>query len=465
MFDYLDGGTAVEIHVPIGHLVPMKAALYFVSALILVALPLRAVNPHDADAAGPMGGVESLLSRTGPAYGEARFMVVSDPHIISPALWSEGAAFETLLSNTDGKLVREAAVVLQALRRAVRRERPDFLLVAGDLTFNGARASHEFLASALARVEEAGVAVYVVPGNHDIANPWARQYTGAEARRVSHVGPAEFRDIYAEFGYADAAATDTGSLAYVTEAAPGLSVVMIDSNRYERNLERGYPESRGAISESQARWLEKELVAARRAGDAVLPVMHHSLLSHRSGGGGRPFGSSWIDMWPRFARLFWDEGAPVVFSGHAHEQDIAGLRGENGEWLYDVATGSLASYPHPYRMVTITAEQRLEVRSAAFGAGDFAASADDTSRGDAFLARSRRRYIARFVERVSPRLREREDLRAEVARDRARDIAISLLDGSYREDPPPGANSISVDLLTGRWTTSECHGRGAVACP
>ena len=445
----------------------MKTALYFMAALILAALPVRAANPHDAGAVGPMGGVEHLLPRTGPIYGQARFMVVSDPHIISPTLWSEGPAFEKLLSNTDGKLIREAAEVLDALRRAVRRERPDFLLVAGDLTFNGARVSHEFLAGALARIEAAGVPVYVVPGNHDVSNPWARRYTGAEPRTVGHVGPGQFREIYAEFGYEEAASTDNGSLGYLLEAAPGLDLAMIDSNRYERNFDRGYPESRGAISRSQARWLEEELAAARGRGRAVLPVMHHSLLSHRSGGGGRPFGASWIDMWPRFARLFWEEGAPVVFSGHAHEQDIAGLRGEDGEWLYDVATGSLASYPHPYRMVTITAEQRLEVRSATLSAVDFTASADDTSRGDAFLARSRRRYIARFVVRLAPRLRERDGLRAEAARDRARRIAESLLDGSYREDPPPGVNNITVDLVTGRWTAAECAGRGlaAFACP
>lgn len=446
----------------------MKPTLYAILTLMLVAFPGRAADPHDAGGAGPMGGVEHLLSRTAPDYGAARFMVVSDPHIIAPSLWSEGPAFEQLLSNTDGKLVREAAAVLEALERAVRRERPEFLVIAGDLTFNGAHASHEFLAGALARVEAAGVPAYVIPGNHDVENPWARQYAGAEARGVSQVSPAQFRDIYADFGYEEAAARDTGSLAYTVEVAPGLTMAMIDSNRYERNLDRGYPEARGAISQSQARWLEEQLAAARETGDAILPVMHHSLLSHRSGGGGRPFGASWIDMWPRFARLFWDEGAPVVFSGHAHEQDIAGLRGENGEWLYDVATGSLASYPHPYRIVTITADQRLEVRSAALSASDFAASAAaDTSQGDAFLSQSRERYIVRFVERLSPRLRERHGLGVEEARSRAREIAVSLLDGSYREDPPPGANNITVDLVTGRWTAAECpgRGRGAFSCP
>ncbi|NBF39251.1 MAG: hypothetical protein GVY14_02440, partial [Spirochaetes bacterium] len=60
------------------------------SAILLVALPAGAANPHEAGATGPMGGVEDLLPRTGPKYGQTRFMVVSDPHIISPALWSEG---------------------------------------------------------------------------------------------------------------------------------------------------------------------------------------------------------------------------------------------------------------------------------------------------------------------------------------------------------------------------------------
>lgn len=382
--------------------------------------------PDTSDAApvGPMGSGEELLTRHGPDYGRARFMVATDLHILAPELWEEGPALDTLLAETDGKVVREAAEVLRGLEQAVRRERPDFLVLAGDLTFNGARASHELIAQALARIEAAGAEVYVTAGNHDIRNPWAMRYTGTEGEAAVPVSPAAFREIYAEFGYAQAQSVHGESLAYLVEAAPGLRLAMLDSNMYGRNLEKGYPDGRGAISEGQRRWLEKRLAAAREAGDAVLPVMHHSLLSHRRGGGGRPFGRSWIDMWPRFARLFWDSGAPVVLTGHAHEQDIAGLRGEQGEWIYDIATGSLGSYPHPYRVVNIAVGSHLEVQSRRLTARDLAD-------GAAFLERSRRRYLTRFAER---------------------------LDGERGDDPPPAANEITIDLRSGRWVPAPACG-------
>jgi predicted phosphodiesterase len=412
--------------------------------LVLIAAAGPASDTRDAAPVGPMGGTEELLTRQGPDYGPARFMVATDLHILAPELWEEGPAFDALLAATDGKVVREAAAVLRGLEQAVRRESPDLLLLAGDLTFNGARASHELIAQALARIEASGVEVYVTAGNHDISNPWAMRYAGTEGEAALPVSPAEFREIYAAFGYAQAVSVHEESLAYLAEAAPGLRLAMLDSNMYARNLENGYPEGRGAISAGQRRWVETRLAAARQAGEAVLPLMHHSLLSHRRGGGGRPFGRSWIDLWPRFARLFWDAGAPVVLTGHAHEQDIAGLRGEQGEWVYDIATGSLGSYPHPYRILRIEPGGHMEVESRRLTAADFAD-------GAAFLERSRRRYLTRFAERLGPRLAERYGLDAAEGYERARRIALEGLSGARGGDPPPAGNEITIDLRSGRW--------------
>jgi hypothetical protein len=302
------------------------------------------------------------------------------------------------------------------------------------------------------------VEVFVAPGNHDIRNPWARRFAGTETEPVSHIGRHEFREIYASFGYEQARSVHAGSLAYLAEAAPGVSLLVLDSNRYERNLEKGYPDGRGAISTAQRRWLEARLAEARAGGEAVLPVMHHSLLSHRSGGGGRPFGRSWIDMWPLFARLFWDAAAPVVFTGHAHRQDIAGLRGEQGEWIYDVATGALGSFPHPYRVVRVTAGERLEIRSHRLMPADFTPGAAndtvapaDARAGVAFLEYSRRRYVTRFAERLGPRLAERYGLDPEAAYERARQIALRRLAGDSGTDPVPELNEIVIDLDSGRW--------------
>ncbi|MEL7054681.1 MAG: metallophosphoesterase, partial [Cyanobacteria bacterium J06588_5] len=55
-------------------------------------------------------------------------------------------------------------------------------------------------------------------------------------------------------------------------------------------------------------------------------------------------------------------GVPVAFTGHLHVQDIA-----ESENFYAITTGSLVSYPHPYRMMSVTTDdqgrQHLRVKT------------------------------------------------------------------------------------------------------
>jgi len=48
---------------------------------------------------------------------------------------------------------------------------------------------------------------------------------------------------------------------------------------------------------------------------------------------------------PELLQLLRDSGVQLVFTGHLHVQDIAYCQG-----VYDITTGSLVSYPHPYRV-------------------------------------------------------------------------------------------------------------------
>ncbi|MFQ8842968.1 MAG: metallophosphoesterase family protein [Clostridium fessum] len=52
----------------------------------------------------------------------------------------------------------------------MKEEDPDLLILSGDLTLDGEKASHEELAELLEGLSEAGIEVAVIPGNHDINN-------------------------------------------------------------------------------------------------------------------------------------------------------------------------------------------------------------------------------------------------------------------------------------------------------
>lgn len=100
----------------------MRRLGFPLAILIALAAPLGAAD-HCVPS-GPMGGSEQVLPRDGAIYAAARIMIVSDPHILAPSLWSEGPAFAEILSNTDA--------LLRALERATGRIQPDMLVIAGD---------------------------------------------------------------------------------------------------------------------------------------------------------------------------------------------------------------------------------------------------------------------------------------------------------------------------------------------
>ena len=71
-------------------------------------------------------------------------------------------------------------------------ERPDLLLISGDLTHHGERQSHLDLVTDLLSLEKEGVRVLVVPGNHDINIPNAVAYRGDKSFRLESVTKDEF---------------------------------------------------------------------------------------------------------------------------------------------------------------------------------------------------------------------------------------------------------------------------------
>ena len=115
-----------------------------------------------------------------PAYACAQegsahtILVASDTHFISPALTDNGAYFTRMVERSDGKVTLYCDALTDAFCAQVIAQQPDCLILSGDLTFNGARRSHEDFAQKLARIQEAGIPVYVIPGNHDL-------YSGAAA--------------------------------------------------------------------------------------------------------------------------------------------------------------------------------------------------------------------------------------------------------------------------------------------
>jgi 3',5'-cyclic AMP phosphodiesterase CpdA len=399
----------------------------------------------------------------------ARFAVLSDPHVADPSLGVPGPLSPG--GPVGGaKLLAESAALLEEAVTLVGQQGVQFLLVPGDLTKDGERVSHERAAAELGRLAAAGIAVYVVPGNHDVANPHAARWAAGAVERVPTVTPGEFASIYRGLGYGAAISRDASSLSYAAEPVPGLWLLAVDSCRYRENGDS--PVSGGRIGTPTLRWMEGVLEEARLRGAHVIAFMHHGLAEHFRGQGVL-MGNSLAADRREAADILRRGGVRIVFTGHGHAQDVAEDR-EGGApgFLFDVETGSSSSWPNPWRTVELSSDGRARIRSLTVslpGNGDFPAYSlsrmHDAVASEAWGALRRAaipREDARLIaEETAEAAREyfRGDESGESPPPPAalglwaadiRQLMGPALDALRRDSPPPD-NDVVLDLEADSW--------------
>ena len=341
----------------LGRLIQLTlCALVIMSMLACQAAPAAPVFKYQSDA-----GLLKLLD-TRPAYPATSFIVFSDPHIYDPALGTTGKEFEAYIA-ADRKLLRESPEILEAAIANIKNENAGFVLVPGDLTKDGERSSHDLAASYLSQLEAAGKKVYVVPGNHDIQNGHSYKYVGDTKQRVPNITPDEFVKIYNEFGFKEALYRDPASLSYVAEPQAGLWLLALDSCRYKENIEDKESVTDGKFSPQTLQWIEEMLGKAAKDNKPVIVMMHHGIMEHYVGQQ-KNYGEYIVDDHPQISKLFATYNARLVFTGHYHAQDITVAQyPETKKFVFDVETGSLVTYPCPYRVVSIDASQQAAFRT------------------------------------------------------------------------------------------------------
>lgn len=169
------------------------------------------------------------------------FWVATDTHFLDKKLQDGGTAFQKYVTGGDGKMLPYSDEILETLVYDTEQQKPDFLILSGDLTNNGERSSHQELTQKLKRIEAQGTSVYVIPGNHDLFNPWARSFSGDKQLVTDSITDKDFTKMYENFGYKEAVSRDKESLSYIVKAAPNLWLLMIDSSQYHNNQKYGFP--------------------------------------------------------------------------------------------------------------------------------------------------------------------------------------------------------------------------------
>jgi 3',5'-cyclic AMP phosphodiesterase CpdA len=287
------------------------------------------------------------------------FWVATDVHYLDKALQDGGTAFQSYVTAGDGKMLPYSDELAESLVNDIKQQRPKFLILSGDLTNNGERSSHQELTKKLKAIEKLGTAVYAIPGNHDLFNPWARGFKGDKQVLAESITDQDFLSMYADFGYEEAVSRDKDTLSYAVRAAPNLWLLMIDSNQYINNSKYGFPQTDGRVAPSTLAWINECSKLAAKEKASVITVMHHNLLNHTS----IPVSGFKVNNSQETMKTLRKNGLNLVLSGHIHMQDIrrdpavdnrkeASASAEPAMPVYDIATSAFAVNPHQYGTLT-----------------------------------------------------------------------------------------------------------------
>jgi DNA repair exonuclease SbcCD nuclease subunit len=244
-----------------------------------------------------------------------RFGILSDPHIAVPST-----------IHYHPSRFHRVEISIPAIEQVLSHFEAmgvDFVLIPGDLTQDGEPENHQWLGQ---RLQRCPFPVYVLPGNHDIP-------TLTQSDRT--IAAADFPHYYRYAGYAD-----PSRLYYHQEILPQVHLIALNSNCFDDQ-----EQPIGAIDLEQWHWLEQTLDQCRDR--LTLVALHHNVIEHLPGQTQHELGRRYmIQDAPKLLNLLQSAGIQLIFTGHLHVQDLA----QEGD-IYEITTGSLVSYPHPYRLI------------------------------------------------------------------------------------------------------------------
>ena len=330
----------------------MRKTLRKLAALLLPAVLLLSVCQIPAAAKEP-----AVL----------RVAVLADPHLYPDGM--TGGLCAAYLEDNSGKgrpaeLSQTLFVAaLKEIKARAKTDRPEFLLIPGDMTRDGEYDGHVYMVELLKRFEkETGIPVAVVPGNHDVNKGNAADYSTGKREQARNLSPEEFLDFYGKLGY-DLPGCERmpGTLSYAADLGKNYRLIAMDDSLHSvGGAER-------PTREALLNWAIGQCKKARAAGKTVLGMGHHTLAEQF--GGQEAVMNNFAFGNPRgFGEALADAGMHFYLSGHLHVGEIATLVSDSGEPLYDITTASSAGFPGEYRTVRFSASGKkieADVRSRA----------------------------------------------------------------------------------------------------
>ncbi len=273
-----------------------------------------------------------------------RFAVIADPHYYSEKLGNTDKAYEGRAGSDQKMLALSRGVITAALEK-IKESNAEFLLIAGDLSNDGERVSHEEMRELLYEFKKSKP-VYVITATHDWCcdnNP--RRYEGDKILHdVETIPPEELHEFYRDFGLSDSISefhTHQDKVSYVVRPCDGVTVFCLDD---DQNGKEG-DEAGSGYSDAHFQWIKEQTAEAKKRGDIVFGMQHHHLFLtefDRVINGNRS-----VMQKEKMCKAFADIGFPLMFTGHSHMQHIREIKSDSGNIFYEVNVACISGYPAP----------------------------------------------------------------------------------------------------------------------
>lgn len=277
---------------------------------------------------------------------------IADTHHYSKTLGTKGRQYE-MRSGSDQKCLAETGEIIDSAFDYISKSDTDAVLIAGDVTNDGEKASHlEFREKlkALAKSKK----VYVITATHDWCcdeNP--RRYDGDKVfHDVEVMKSSELRDFYFDFGPKDALSeyiTHIGTCSYVVQISENVRILALNDDK-NQNGHAGFTEEHFC-------WIEEQIKKAQQDGCLIIGMEHHLLMPHVT-----PLitgGSTCVENREYVASRLADAGLKYMFVGHSHIQSTSSFKTRKGNVITEVNVGSLVGYPAPIVEVTVNDDLTL----------------------------------------------------------------------------------------------------------
>lgn len=330
------------------------------------------------------------------------FSIISDTHVLAKELMVDSKDFETF-TKFDRKLLVESEALLKKSLDLVSEKESSYLFLTGDLTKDGEKVSHKFVADTLKtwKNKEKNRKIFILPGNHDINN--SKSFDYRKNSKAENISPNDFLKTY-DFCFEDFSKLEMykdseifknyldsvnkkynrvkeasyyahGYLSYMArikqenKETNGITIIAFDTSIYSCDFEAVNQDFKenvpGFLEKNQMLWACNKIDEAKKRKDLIIAIGHHAIIPNFRNQE-LVFGPFIIKNWankyisddPRLndktpIEVLADMGVKFVFTGHLHENGTAKFKSPAGNEIFNIQTGSPVTYPLPIRHIKI----------------------------------------------------------------------------------------------------------------